>query len=138
MKKIFLILIKFIPVIQLAGMLLNNTLYCFDIIKVASYATDFIIGNSVITTFLLFVCSYLFNFCKWHRLIITANFINIMIANYDAIFGIPITSIQLLCIYYIIAVIFIFISRYIHIIQIKNEHKTKSIKKYSCGVYRPN
>ena len=138
MKKLFLILIKFIPVIQLAGMLLNNTLYYFNVIKVASYITDFIIGNSVITTFLLFVCSYLFNFCKWHRLIITANFINIMIANYDAIFGIPITNGQLLCIYYIVAAIFIIISTYIHIKQNKNEHKTKSVKKHSCGVYRPN
>lgn len=138
MKKLFLILIKFIPVIQLAGMLLNNTLYCFDIIKVASYATDFIIGNSVITTFLLFVCSYLFNFCKWHRFIITANFINIMITNYDAIFGIPISNIQLLCIYYIVAVIFIIVSTHIHIKENRNEHKVKNIKRYSCGVYRPN
>ena len=138
MKKLFLILIKFIPVIQLAGMLLNNTLYYFNIIKVASYITDFIIGNSVITTFLLFVCSYLFNFCKWHRLIITANFINIMIANYDALFGIPITDMQLLCVYYIVSAVFIIVSTYIHIKQTKNEHKTKSIKEYSCGVYRPN
>ena len=138
MKKLFLILIKFIPVIQLTGMLLNNTLYYFNVIKIASYVTDFIIGNSIITTFLLFVCSYLFNFCKWHRLIITANFINIMIANYDALFGIPITDMQLLCIYYIVAAIFIIVSTYIHIKQINNEHKTKSIKEYSCGVYRPN
>lgn len=138
MKKLFLILIKFIPVIQLAGMLLNNTLYCFNVIKVASYITDFIIGNSIITTFLLFVCSYLFNFCKWHRIIITANFINIMIANYDAILGIPITDMQLLCVYYIVAAAFTIVSTYIHIKEIKNEHKTKNIKKYSCGIYRPN
>lgn len=131
MKKLFLILIKFIPVIQLTGMLLNNTLYCFNVIKVASYITDFIIGNSVITTFLLFVCSYLFNFCKWHRLIITANFINIMIANYDAIFGIPITDMQLLCVYYIVAAAFIIISTYIHIKQIKNERKVKNTKSSS-------
>ena len=138
MKKLFLILIKFIPVIQLTGMLLNNTLYCFNVIKVASYIIDFIIGNSVITTFLLFVCSYLFNFCKWHRLIITANFINMMIANYDALFGIPITDIQLLSVYYIIAAVFIIVSTHIHIKQNKNEHKNKSIKRYSCGIYRPN
>lgn len=112
-------------------MLLNNTLYYFDIIKVASYVTDFIIGNSVITTFLLFVCSYLFNFCKWHRLMITANFINIMIANYDAIFGIPISNLQLLCSYYIVAAIFIIISVYHHIKQNKNERKVKNTKSSS-------
>ena len=112
-------------------MLLNNTLYCFDIIKVFSYITDFIIGNSIITTFLLFVCSYPFNFCKWHRLIITANFINLMIANYDALFGIPIGKLQLLCSYYIVAAIFIVISVYHHIKQSKNERKVKNIKSSS-------
>ena len=128
MKKLFLILIKFIPVIQLAGMLLNNTLYCFDVIKLCSYITDFVLGNSVITTFLLFVCSYLFNFCKWHRLIITANFINLMIANYDALFGIPISNLQLLCSYYIVAAIFMIISVYNHIKQNKHECKVKNTK----------
>ena len=119
-------------------MLLNNTLYYFDIVKVMSYVTDFIIGNSVITTFLLFVCSYLFNFCKWHRLIIMANFINIMIANYDALFGIPVTDAQLLCIYYIIASIFIIISTYHHIKYNKNEYKVKNIERSSCRVNRSN
>lgn len=115
----------------MAGMLLNNTLYYFDIIKVFSYITDFVLGNSIITTFLLFVCSYLFNFCKWHRLIITANFINLMIANYDALLGIPISNLQLLCSYYIVAAIFIIISVYNHIKQNKYERKVKNTKSSS-------
>lgn len=62
-------------------MLFNNILYCFSDIYIISYILDFIIGNSITTTFLLYVCSYVFSFCKWHRFIITANIINLLIAN---------------------------------------------------------
>lgn len=53
----------------MAGMLINNLLY-FNDIYCLSYILDYLIGNSIITTFLLIVCSYIFNFCTWHRLII--------------------------------------------------------------------
>lgn len=65
----------------MVGMLFNNILYCFSDIYIISYILDFIIGNSITTTFLLYVCSYVFGFCKWHRFIITANIINLLIAN---------------------------------------------------------
>ena len=110
MRKLLMLLIKFIPVIQMAGMLLSNIIYYFDIDRRISYSTDFLIGNSIITTFLIYICSYIFHFCVWHRLIITANFINLCIANYDAIIGIPISDIQLLITYHIIAAIFIIIA----------------------------
>lgn len=55
----------------MVGMLFNNILYCFSDIYIISYLLDFIIGNSITTTFLLYVCSYVFGFCKWHRFIIT-------------------------------------------------------------------
>ena len=61
----------------MVGMLFNNILYCFSDIYIISYILDFIIGNSITTTFLLYVCSYVFSFCKWHRFIITANIINL-------------------------------------------------------------
>ena len=54
-----------------------------------------------------------------------------MIANYDALFGIPISKLQLLCSYYIVAAIFIVISVYHHIKQNKNERKVKNIKSSS-------
>lgn len=80
----------------MVGMLFNNILYCFSDIYIISYILDFIIGNSITTTFLLYVCSYVFGFCKWHRFIITANIINLLIANLDAYYRIPISDIQLL------------------------------------------
>lgn len=111
------------------GMLFNNILYCFSNIYIISYLLDFVIGNSITTTFLLYVCSYVFGFCKWHRFIITANIINILIANLDAYYRIPISDIQLLIVYHFVAALFICISTYIHIKNNRDERKVKSTKK---------
>ena len=47
MKRLFIVLIKYIPIIQMVGMLFNNILYCFSDIYIISYILDFIIGNSI-------------------------------------------------------------------------------------------
>ena len=47
MKRLFIVLIKYIPIIQMIGMLFNNILYCFSDIYIISYLLDFIIGNSI-------------------------------------------------------------------------------------------
>lgn len=107
----------------MVGMLFNNILYCFSNIYIISYLLDFIIGNSITTTFLLYVCSYVFGFCKWHRFIITANIINLLIANLDAYYRIPISDIQLLIVYHFVAALFICISTYIHIKNNRDERK---------------
>ena len=114
-KKLFILLIKYMPVIQLAGMLLNNTLYYFDINRNLTYLFDFTIGNSIITTILMYICSYTFQFCIWHRLIITANFINVLIATIDCVVGIPVKDIELLTIYYAVSCIFILLITMLHI-----------------------
>jgi hypothetical protein len=117
------------------GMLFNNILYCFSDIYIISYLLDFIIGNSITTTFLLYVCSYVFGFCKWHRFIITANIINLLIANLDAYYRIPISDIQLLIVYHFVAALFICISTYIHIKNNRDERKVKSTK---IGIFGRN
>lgn len=121
----------------MVGMLFNNILYCFSDIYIISYLLDFIIGNSITTTFLLYVCSYVFGFCKWHRFIITANIINLLIANLDAYYRIPISDIQLLIVYHFVAALFICISTYIHIKNNRDERKVKSTKK-SRGTIKIN
>lgn len=107
----------------MVGMLFNNVLYYFNINNNIVYNLDFILGNSIITTILLYVCSYIFKFCKWHRIIITANFINILIAQIDILFIIPISDLMLLMTYHIISIISIIIATYNHI---TNENKINS------------
>lgn len=109
MKKIFILLIKYIPIVQMIGMLLNNILYFYDIYSI-TYILDFLIGNSLIATFLLYVCSYVFKFCSWHRLIITANLLNIVIASIDAVKELPMTDMELITTYLCVSISFIIIA----------------------------
>ena len=112
---------------QMVGMLLNNTLYYFDLMGRYVYLLDFLCGNSLCCTVLLYICSITFGFCKWHKLIITANLINIIISNIDAIYRIPISDLELLLSYFIVATIFIILAIYNKFVY-KNEkcHKTIS------------
>lgn len=112
LKDVFVLLIKYIPIIQMVGMLFNNILYYFELYRVVCYTLDFSIGNSIVTTFLLLVCSNLFGFYNWHRLIIISNFVNLTIANIDAIIGIPVSDLGLILLYIIVYMIFLFIIVY--------------------------
>lgn len=62
--------IKYIPIIQLIGMLINNSLYTYDINIEFDYIGDFLLGNSIVNISMLYVCSFTFGFCNWHRHII--------------------------------------------------------------------
>lgn len=111
LHKLFILTIKYIPIIQMVGMFINNINYLL-IGFYDSYIIDYIIGNSLITTFLLLVCSYVFRFCNWYRYIIITNFINITITNIDAMFYININNIQLFVLLNIINILGIIISLY--------------------------
>lgn len=115
LRKTLLILIKYIPIVQMMGMFINNTMYYFEINNSFSYCLDFALGNSIVCTFLILVCSYVFNFCKWHRFIILGNFINLVVANLDAIIKINIEDIYLLLLCYFISGIFIIFSTITHL-----------------------
>lgn len=117
LNKLFILLLKYIPIIQMVGMLINNILYTFREINNYMYIIDFIIGNSIITTFLLFICSYVFRFCNWYRYIIITNFINIIISFIDSTFYINIDKIELFVIMNIINAIGIIISLYNKLIK---------------------
>lgn len=125
MKNIFIFLIKFMPVIQMMGMLFSNTLYYFNINNSIIYLINYLVGNSIITTFVLFICSYLFGFCNWHRIILIANTINITITTIDGIYNIPVPFLELLILYYSISILFLFIALYY---KFKCKHNETSIK----------
>lgn len=129
MRKLLLLIIKYIPIMQMIGMLLNNILYYFDINRNICYSLDFILGNSIIATILIIICSYTFKFCLWHRLIILANVINLIIANIDAIIGINVSDITLLIIYHFVAIIFIILSTILHLKKKIIDMKIETLRK---------
>ena len=116
-------------------MLVNNTIYYFNISNTFSYGLDFLLSDSFITIFLIYICSYVFEFCEWHRIINTANFINIGIAHIDFVFYIPIEDLILLVIYYVISSIFIIYAAYNHT---RKRNGWKTIKDSKTTAARSN
>lgn len=106
-KKLFLILTKYVPIVQLISILLNNTLICFGINVDNAIILDFIFGNSIVTSLVLYVTSFALGYCKWYRLLIYCNLINITIAAIDSLYVIPITNTELLATYWSVTLIFI-------------------------------
>lgn len=67
-------MIKYIPIIQMVGMLLLNILY--NIFNIDFYNIyDFIFKNSIVTTIILYISSIIFEFCNWHKIVIINNYI---------------------------------------------------------------
>lgn len=75
----FLLFVKWIPVVVAAGILLNNTLATFEIAPIIQDILDYLFGNSLSFIILLFACSYLFQFCAWHKILILYNLTAIII-----------------------------------------------------------
>lgn len=67
-------MIKYIPIIQMVGMLLLNILY--DIFNINFYKIyDFIFEDSIVTTIILYISSITFEFYNWHKIVIVNNYI---------------------------------------------------------------
>lgn len=67
-------MIKYIPIIQMVGMLLLNMLY--DIFNINFYKIyDFIFENSIVTTIMFYISSITFEFCNWHKIVIVNNYV---------------------------------------------------------------
>lgn len=124
MRKLLILLIKYIPIVQSIGMLLNNILYLANACYNICYIIDFIIGNSLLTTIFLLICSYVFKFCNWHRILVYGNFINIVIAYINYIFFYEITDFVIPVTSIVIISLTILISMYLRF----NCHEEKSIK----------
>lgn len=113
---------------QMVGMFVQNLLYYSEYCYNLAYYMDFFIGNSFSHSILLYICSYTFGFCNWHRLIITANLINVLLVNIDKMYKIPISDMELLLLYPTISFIFISIALYNKFVY-KNEKCNKNTRK---------
>ena len=102
--KIELLLIKVIPFIIMFCYVLNSILYYFDIevIFLSTFS-----GLSILTWIFLYISSFVFKFCIYHRLplyyILTIDIINY----YDYLIGLPISDKRLFVLDIIIIGIFL-------------------------------
>lgn len=108
--KLHLFLVKVIPMIISLLYLLNIILAYFnienDIIAIVG-------GMSILPTIFLYVSSYLFKFCNYHRMFIHYIVINELISWYDYKIGIPINNTMLITLELIITGLFLFIILYL-------------------------
>lgn len=122
LNKTLILLIKYIPIIQMICVIVFNTMTYHNMLLEYCRLSNIITGNSVIATILLLFCSVIFKYGVWHRLIVVSNFIIILIILIDRIFRIPISNLELLVLYYVVYSIFLLL---ILIVNLKQKRIAK-------------
>lgn len=128
LNKIILILFKYIPAICIVGLLLNNGLYFIikddsTILYKIPYILDGIVGISFIQIILLFLISYKFQYCAWHRILLLNYTINLLIACMDAFHIINIEYLDLIMIVLFVSVICCCAATIVHVINVQKGEK---------------
>lgn len=118
--KIELYLVKVIPMIYALLSLLNTTLSYFDINTVI---LSYIGSVSFITLLFLYITSYVFKFCEYHRMFIHYTTITWILNIIDLYIGIPVSDIWYLGIQLIIAGISLFIILYLYVKSYMNHRE---------------
>lgn len=117
-----LYLLKVIPMIMAALHLASTTLFYFGIdLEILSY----IGGVSFLTLGFLYLSSYVFKFCEYHRMFLHYVVVTNIISIYDAYIGISVSDGTLFIINTSIAGIFLFIILYLK--------RHEQFLKESCG-----
>lgn len=123
MYKLELLSVKYIPILIALIVLLNAILSYFDIYL---DALNYIAGTSFLTLIPMYISSYAFKFCEYHRMFIHYILTHKLVLTVDLYIGIPISDLTLLGLNLIIAGIFLFIILYLHQ-KCKNDRNDKEI-----------
>lgn len=108
--KVELYLIKIIPMIISGIYVLNTILSYFDIdVPVLSY----IGGVSLLPLAFLYLSSYVFKFCLYHRMFLHYITLNWVLDIIDYNWGIPVSDKELFLLYMVITGVFLFIILYL-------------------------
>lgn len=109
--KLELISIKYIPILLSLIYLISTILYYYNI---NLYILDDLASTSIITTIPMYISSYAYRFCRYHRMFIHYLVVNNILTMYDDYIGIPVSDAELLMIYLVIAGIFSFVTLYLY------------------------
>lgn len=121
--KIELYLLKVMPMLLAAIYLVNTVLSYYDIIiPVLSY----IGGLSFIPLVFMYISSYVFRFCSYHRMFLHYIVINDLINLTDYYYTLPISDWELFILHMSIAGVSLFIILYLYV-----KGHSKNVKKHS-------
>lgn len=113
--KIELIMLKIIPIILSVSYAINTILSYFNI---DCQILSILSGTGIIPIIFLYISSYVFRYCEYHRMFLHYIVINNIITYYDYYIGIPISNLELL----ILNIIIYFISMIIALIIYLNKN----------------
>ena len=110
--KIQLYMLKVIPMVIAFCYLLNSIFSYYDIdLGFLSYLS----GCSILMMIYLYVASYVFRFCEYHRMFLHYMVVNTIINIVDLYIGIPLTDLEMLTLYLSITGITLFIILYMYV-----------------------
>ena len=121
--KIELYLLKVMPMLLAAIYLINTVLSYYDIVLPA---LSYIGGLSFIPLLFMYISSYVFRFCSYHRMFLHYIVINDLINLIDYYYTLPISDWELLILHMSVAGISLFIILYLYV-----KSRSKNVKKYS-------
>lgn len=121
--KIELYLLKVMPMLLAAIYLVNTVLSYYDIVMLA---LSYIGGLSFIPLVFMYISSYVFRFCSYHRMFLHYIVINDLINLIDYHYTLPISDWELLILHMSIAGISLFIILYLYV-----KGHSKNVKKHS-------
>lgn len=121
--KIELCLLKIMPMLLAILYLMNTILSYFNI---DFSILSFLGGISLIPLLFIYISSYVFRFCIYHRMFLHYIVVNDIINLFDWYFKIPISDKHLLCIQLIIACIFLFLILYFYVDSCNKKRTSKN------------
>lgn len=124
--KVELYLLKIIPIL-LAGIHLANTVFSYYGIDIIIFS--YIGSVSLIPLIFLYISSYVFKFCEYHRMFLHYIVVNNTINIYDYYVSIPITARELFATHLIIAGICLIIILYLYV-KTNKKIITKTNRRY--------
>lgn len=118
--KIELFLLKIIPILMAVCSACNSILSYFNIeVTIINY----IGGVSLLPLIFLYLSSYVFKFCAYHRMFLHYLLITDIINIYDYHIGIPLDNLEYLCLHMVVTVISMFIVLYLYMNRKKRNSK---------------
>ena len=112
MYKIELLLLKIIPMLMSVCSLCNSILSYLDVEVVI---LNYIGGVSLLPLIFLYLSSYVFKFCEYHRMFLHYLLITDIINVYDYHIGFPLDDLEYLCLHMIVSGISLFIILYMYL-----------------------
>ena len=116
--KVELLLLKILPVL-ISLIYFTNTL--FSLFSIDLPILSYIGGMSLIPIIFIYISSYVFQFCEYHRLPLHYVVVNIILCSIDYYIGIPISTRLLIVLHCCIFCIFIFVIIFLYL---KSQYET--------------